>query len=148
MTASSDTLRSTQQPPSPAGPSFLTGPRPLGPHWKDWEWAFSLVPASLTSPFTSCPLHHHPGLLRLPGRSEPVASSPGALCNWWETCSFCAVYNERLCSVYVSSSEATAMHNGTKTLSITNGCVRKCVCAEMGGGWVCRGCGLEGGRSL
>lgn len=38
---------------------------------------------------------------------------------------------------YVSSSEATAMHNGTKTLSITI----KWVCAEKGG--ICRGWGEE-----
>lgn len=78
MTASSDTLRSTQQPPSPAGPSFLTGPRPLGARWKNWERSFSLVPASLTSPFSEHILSLIPPSAPkavwqpVPGRSEPV----------------------------------------------------------------------------
>lgn len=125
MTASSDTLRSPE-PPSPAGPLSPLGRDPLVHTGRGLR--SGLDSHSLSRLHTPCSIPEQPTRpssatprlvpLTWTESTEPIV---GGQCNWSQTCSFSAVCNERqrLSSVYVSSSEATATHNGTKTLSIT-----------------------------
>lgn len=124
-------LRHIAQPwasPSPAGPVSTSGPETPGPLLEGpavWLWNPNQSLSRLHTPILPCCAVSRLVTLTWSGWMELVTRGQ---CNWLQTCScVCSVqWAHGLSSVYVSSSEATARHNGTKTLSITI----KWVCAQ------------------
>lgn len=144
MTASSDTLRSSE-PPSPAGPLCSLGWDPLVHTGRGLQSGLDSLEFTLSAHTLSYPILPCPPVSRLVTltRSDCMELIIRGQCNWWETCSFCAVYNE--CS---ASALCMCLHQRRQLCTMEQ---RHCQ-SQMG---VCGGGGLEGkgirggrGRSL